>query len=1081
MPPSLGISFGLLFCLGFLGSPKGYSIPEGVHIQSECRDRYLWVHVGWSDNAPRFEAVDATGVHPIDEKGDAPQCGYTVSTFRMDVYTTLRASYFSCYTDNQNDELFTFQLYITVTDAKGQPSRYPLTQTCPLPLPWSQREVICEEDYMEVTVGRDVLCTTSEGTSKEAWETAHSIAQKMANSDWQVMFLNNEERMSVTEAQQFGYKLSATPKRVVFRSPYGQSQSEIVMVDGVEVEVIHGTVFFRQNMMVVMVDISLACTKNPGSFDGARLLWDIPRMITPLVNNSFGFESRQINVGVENQLLDESTVRARGYTLKVEGPMVQMGVPFGAEGGYTKSLVIDNVYQETYAAFLFYEHVFSHVYADGGTVETRHRLSRVVDTPLLCRTPFTIDVDTLSPHQKTGAEDSFNVYLGNIPHDVALMGVKLNENQFSVLDATEHGYAISKVDHPNGTHGYTLRVPFDDKSVRRMYLGEGLHQYSVDINYTLSIMPQEEPYFHLASVVKQLSDEFPPELKGVCTQGGIVFTMNQPRLGYLWEIGVGHDPLTPELVTERGYYLKNDSHSLTLEVPWSTVGYTYEDINLRHFYGTFEVLSRDSQTSEIQTSTATRCLFRTDQLIICSTDGTMIVVTNTRPWPVVDPRSTTLSDRTCQPKEADDSRVLFEFGLNTCGTTLTVEDSYVLYENEILSNRESKFRLSVRCIYPLSSVSRLSAENIFKSEVPGVGFITFTGSTEDDGTDGTTKTPVPGCREQVSNNTKSDWDIESQHSLSYYESSTEGPHSPNNGASTAPNTLDPAPSYYNSLKGNTNLDGRAKTSVHTPTPGQYSGTLQEVAIGLHTASQPYNVQPATRPYGATQHIELKPGLSDQKHSQSEVKPATSKYLTLQHHITQKTTGQDDSRSNVKPAPSQAQPMLYEGSQSNRVDQTPIWSSVFQQNIIQQGSNQEGGKRINQQATGQYGGSQNYRVNPAASQPVRIQPATSYYGGIQSGKGDPSHSASQNLQPATNENNCPSSIGVKPSTNWPTPQVNNNHFEKFRLKPEPNQHQGSQSGRNILDSSVYPLHPSSSGPGYYSGSVHEGILRGRHGQ
>ncbi|KAK6295342.1 hypothetical protein J4Q44_G00345680 [Coregonus suidteri] len=768
MAASLGVSIGLSFLyLGVLGSPDGYSIPEGVAVQSECRDRYLWVHVGSSGNAPQFEAVGVAGVHPIDEK-TASRCGYTISTFKMDGYTTLRASYFSCHTDNQNDEVFTFQFNVIVTDAKDQQSRYPLYQTCSLPLPWSQREVICEEDYMEVTVGRDVPCTTSEGTSKEAWRAAHSVAQKMANSAWQIMFLKNEEKMAampVAEAHQLGYELSATPKRVVFRCPYRQNHSEIVMVAGVAVEVIHGTVFFRQKMMVVMIDISVACTINPGYFDGARLLWDTPRIMTPLVHSGVGFESKQINVGVESQLLDEGTARARGYTLEVNGLMVQMGIPFGAKGGYRKSLVTNNIYREMYVAFLFYEHVFSHVYTDGSTVETRHRLLRVVDTPLLCRHPFTVDVDALSPYHKTSVEEhAFNVYLGNIPHDVALIEVKLNEKQFSVSDAAEHGYTISKVAHANGTHAYTLRVPFDDKAVYRTYLGEGLLQYSMDINYTLSIMPQEEAYYHLASVVEQLSDAFPPELKGVCTGRGIVFDMNQPRLGYLWEIGVGHDPLTPELVAERGYNLRNESHSLTLEVPLFTVGYTYEDINLRHFYGTFEVLSRDSKTLEIQTATATRCLFRRDQLIICSTDGTMTVVTSTKTtWPAVTPASTTLLDRTCKPKLSDDSRVLFEFGLNTCGTTVTVEDSFVVYENEILSYRElipdsnsfisrdSKFRLTVQCFYPLHSVSRLFVDMIFESEMPGFGSIKFTGSTKD----GATNKPVPGCPQQVPTNTDS--------------------------------------------------------------------------------------------------------------------------------------------------------------------------------------------------------------------------------------------------------------------------------------------------------------------------------------
>ncbi|CDQ67026.1 unnamed protein product [Oncorhynchus mykiss] len=505
MAPSLGISIGIsLLYMGVLGSPKGYSIPEGVDIQSECRDRYLWVHVGSSGNAPKFEAVDAVGVHPIDEK-NASRCGYTISTFKMDGYTTLRASYFSCHIDNQNDEVFTFQFNIIVMDAKDQQSRYPLSQTCSLLLPWSQREVICEEDYMEVTVGRDVPCTTSEGTSKEAWRAAHSVAQNIANSAWQVMFLKNEDEMAtmpITEAHRLGYELSATPKRVLFRSPYRQTHSEIIMVDGVAVEVIHGTVFFSQKMMVVMIDISVACTINPGYFDGVRLLWETPRIMTPLVHSGFGFESKQINMGVESQLLDAGTARARGYTLEVKGLMVQMGVPFGAEGGYRKSLVTNNIYREMYVACLFYEHVFSHVYTDGSTVETRHRLLRVVDTPLLCRHPFTVDVDALPPYYK----HTFNVYLGNIPHDVALMGVKLNEKQFSVSDAAEHGYTISKIVHANGTHAYTIRVPFDDKAVHRTYLGEGLFQYSMDMNYTLSIMPQEEAYYHLASVMEQLSD-----------------------------------------------------------------------------------------------------------------------------------------------------------------------------------------------------------------------------------------------------------------------------------------------------------------------------------------------------------------------------------------------------------------------------------------------------------------------------------------------------------------------------------------------------------------------------------------------
>lgn len=73
-----------------------------------------------------------------------------------------------------------------------------------------------------------------------------------------------------------------------------------------------------------------------GTFDGARLLWDIPRVVTPLIGEGAGFESRSVNLGVEGLLLDEPTTAARGFSVVQQGHLIQIGVPFGAEGGYRK-------------------------------------------------------------------------------------------------------------------------------------------------------------------------------------------------------------------------------------------------------------------------------------------------------------------------------------------------------------------------------------------------------------------------------------------------------------------------------------------------------------------------------------------------------------------------------------------------------------------------------------------------------------------------------------------------------------------------------------------------------------------------
>lgn len=49
------------------------------------------------------------------------------------------------------------------------------------------------------------------------------------------------------------------------------------------------------------------------------------------------------------------------------------------------------MYKEMYMIFLLYEHVFSLLYEDGSNIDTRHRMLKVLDTPLLCWPPFSLD------------------------------------------------------------------------------------------------------------------------------------------------------------------------------------------------------------------------------------------------------------------------------------------------------------------------------------------------------------------------------------------------------------------------------------------------------------------------------------------------------------------------------------------------------------------------------------------------------------------------------------------------------------------------------------------------------------------
>ena len=126
---------------------------------------------------------DETGVYPITQEYSA-ECGYTVSVLPLTGQVELRASYFSCHTDNkvhsnahtqhtgvlwlnenklkvilpilffytpiQDDEVFTFNFNL-ISNHEGKEVTYALNKTCTPSLPWSPREVICETNYIEVS------------------------------------------------------------------------------------------------------------------------------------------------------------------------------------------------------------------------------------------------------------------------------------------------------------------------------------------------------------------------------------------------------------------------------------------------------------------------------------------------------------------------------------------------------------------------------------------------------------------------------------------------------------------------------------------------------------------------------------------------------------------------------------------------------------------------------------------------------------------------------------------------------------------------------------------------------------------
>ncbi|MGH0169732.1 UNVERIFIED_CONTAM: hypothetical protein FKN15_057520 [Acipenser sinensis] len=531
--------------------------------------------------------------------------------------------------------------------------------------------------------------------------------------------------MNAADARTEGYFINSTTSRVLFRSPYGMPKSEVVMVAGIPVEAIRATVFYKQRWMLLLVDTSAACAKNPSVFDGTYLSWVTPRLLSPLVLHPTKFVDKQIKMGVEGRPLDEITATSRGYQLLVNSTAVKISIPFGAVGGYRKSHVIDNKYNQMYAIDLFLEHQW----ADDLWEVTQHRSFKPVRSPYLPETPYVVN-NTIP------SEKGFTVTLGNFKPDVELKNLTINGVPLTLPEAENRGVKITEVKHPNGTKNFVLKVPFAHSLIPEQYIGDNYRRYPLNINYTLNIIPVNEPYFHPATIVCDVQDVVHPDVKGICTNTSIVFEVTPGNMDYQWELSIGEEPLTPELVARRGYTMTSQP-KIRVELPLFSIGYIYEDITLRGLIGKVVLILRDMKSLKEEDRFEQRCPFPTNEMLVCMPNGVMsVLVVPMAPVPPVNLARTTLLDQNCRPSEATSDRALFTFRVNTCGTRSKIDNNYLVYENEVLYSqelfpanapvitRDSEYRLTIRCRYPVSDSRKIFAE---RKLVPAPGSFTAKG------------------------------------------------------------------------------------------------------------------------------------------------------------------------------------------------------------------------------------------------------------------------------------------------------------------------------------------------------------------
>ncbi|XP_042329801.1 uncharacterized protein LOC121933874 [Sceloporus undulatus] len=692
--------------------------PTGV-TQTECRGRYFWIWIdktALGQNTWTYSVFNELGQRiPVTEHV-AAQCGFTRTT---DLYGNpeIRVSFLGCSVHNLFDQDFSLRLQVEVTSPANVTAAYDVSMKCRVDAPWSPREIVCEENYMEVSVRRAVPGVASEALNED-WVAVWPLAQGAVNQVWQVVFHfqnGSLQNMMATQAHALGYGVNTTATRVLFRTPYGTQQTEVTMVHGLEVEVARATVFYKQAWMILMVDTAVACPINSPVFTPTTLSWVTPRIMPSLVGFPHLFRDETIEMGLDGRLIDRATMARNGYTFLTDRTdFISITVPIGAVGGVTESDVMDNHYGTTYSIKLLLDRKWQGDESD----RTRHRSLKAIRTLFAPQKPVLIN-NTIPE------KGYFDVSLGNFLPDVELTTIGIGGMPLTPELLKPRGCHLNEVANPNKTRVLTLQVPFTDPLVEQKYLYGNIRRYTLHLDYTLNLVPKAKPFIYPAVIECDVPDVVLPTFEGFCDTGRIGLIMYRGNLDRYWLPYVGNMRVTSELIVSQNYTVQDNANYYYLSVPFLAVGLAYQDISLQGLTARLDFSLRDNKTLATAVAFPFACIFPMGKLLVCLPNGTMTAtVLSLDTKPSLDPRNTHLRDQNCGPVAADESRALFSFPVTSCGTTRRFEGNYLVYENEVTFRREmipeaspvitrdSQYKLTLRCRYPLNETLNVLAQRL---------------------------------------------------------------------------------------------------------------------------------------------------------------------------------------------------------------------------------------------------------------------------------------------------------------------------------------------------------------------------------
>ncbi|XP_078456646.1 uncharacterized protein LOC144722339 isoform X1 [Lampetra planeri] len=658
----------------------------------------------------------------------ATQCGYTFHTSYTGTLI-LRATLTSCHVYQQgSDQVLKMVWIFYPKNQLENVSIIPYTTRCRTNYVWAQREILCAENFREVSISR----SSPNIPDVEVQQDDFDINMIMNTAQvWKIFFrLNNGSRFEVDiqQAFQMGYAVNSSDSRVVFRSPYFTNESSSMMIEGTLVDVIRPFVYYADRWSAFLLDMTTACPVREPECTEQAIVWTLPRILQPLVLHLAEVEYKETSVWVDFKKVDSTTMGQRGYALMQTNATTSLSVPWGAEGGFNKSCWVNWHFGMEYIIDLQIQHLWT----DDVWDLTRIMISTKGSCP--CR--------EIRLQDDVCTDSGFAITMGLFLNGVSIVNLTIGAETFTVCDQDAGGllllqsvqapcrsaealdYQLHQQLVPWSPDAFylVLEIPYSAKVVEKQYLVDTTtHVYTLAVKLVLL---DTEAQYYITTVQQSctINDVVLPVAYGMCTTSSLILVVQPGSLDSSTLLFVGDTWLSSDAMEQMGYTFSRNATHYSISMPPDAKGLTIEEVTVSFVKYKFQLRLVDPTTHETNFQLSVSCQFPTTDVIACFPNGTVAVAApKGHTKPEVDLWRLALRERSCGPVYVNTTKAYFVFTVSSCGTSRTIEGAFLVYENEIslqkellpeespVITRDPEYRLKVICRYRINDTVMISS------------------------------------------------------------------------------------------------------------------------------------------------------------------------------------------------------------------------------------------------------------------------------------------------------------------------------------------------------------------------------------